>query len=290
MTTSDSRFVDGMPPPVNPALPFFAYGAFRPGELAFLRIKNYAIGIKRAVLKGALRIRDGLPIADVADSGSIDGFLIRLAEEKQIAAYRQISELEPQKQYRWEELQVDGSAANVLVGMSPKKGSLLLEEAWRGEDDPLFTAALDVVEETFAMNRSFAWDLKPLFRLEMAYLLLWSSVERYASLRYHLGSRAFEKIELVASEPAFQHALREYVSEERTVQRADAPTKTCKLDPSDPAKSIAYYYQLRSNLVHRGKAATNDHQRLVSSLDELLPIFRATLAAAFAESAAAIPS
>jgi hypothetical protein len=279
-----------MPPPVNPALPFFAYGAFRPGELAFLRIKHYVAESTRAVMAGALRVRDGLPIADIEGSGSIDGFSIRFIEEHQITAYREISELEPQKQYRWTERQVEGTTANVLIGESPKQGSQLLEEAWNGKDEPLFTAALDVVEEALDTNRAFAWDLKPLFRLEMAYLLLWSSIERYASLRYHLGSRAFEKVKRVASEPAFQNALRDHVSEKRFVQRADDPTKRCKLDRDDPAKSIAYYYQLRSNLVHRGKAATNDHQRLVSSLDELLPIFRATLAAAFAESAAVLPS
>ena len=53
--------------------------------------------------------------------------------------------------------------------------------SWNGWDDPLFTSALDVVKETLHSQTQFDWDLKPLFRLQMAYLLLWSG---YRAIRF----------------------------------------------------------------------------------------------------------
>ena len=45
-------------------------------------------------------------------------------------------------------------------------------------------------------------------------------------------------------------------------------------------KSVAYYYQVRSNITHRGKGAVRDYDMLRDSLTELLPIFREVLEAA----------
>jgi hypothetical protein len=56
--------------------------------------------------------------------------------------------MEPGNHYRWDKGEVNGTLANVLRGRSPSKGSIPCEEnAWNGWNDPLFTAALDVVEE-----------------------------------------------------------------------------------------------------------------------------------------------
>lgn len=273
-----------MNPPSDQTLHFFAYGVFKPGELAFLQVKDLVAECSDCSMRGTLRIRDGLPIASPEDQGEIRGTLIKFHPTSENEAYRRIAELEPDNQYRWETVTLGLGKANFLAGRSPKKGSVHPDEEWSGRNDPLFTVALDVVSETLEKNRRFEWDLKPLFRLEMAYLLLWTSIERYASLRYHLGDKATKKVLNLASEPAFQAALLQHVHERREVQRADDPTGKCLLAASVPAKALAYYYQVRSNLVHRGKGVPHDHERLEKSLDELLTIFRKTLAAAFAES------
>ena len=153
------------------------------------------------------------------------------------------------------------------------------DDEWNGWNDPLFTAALDVVEETLTSN-DFQWDLKPLFRLQMAYLLLWSSIERYVSLRYHLGDKVMEKVSQLACEPAFAAGLLQHVKEHREVYRADRPDQREVLDPQSPEKALAYYYQVRSNMTHRGKGVVRDHERVMKSLTELLPIFREVLKAA----------
>ena len=46
-----------------------------------------------------------------------------------------------------------------------------------GRNEPLFGPALDVVRETLDLNRKFEWDLKPMFRLQMAYTLLWMQLK-----------------------------------------------------------------------------------------------------------------
>jgi len=196
--------------------------------------------------------------------------------------------MEPDKQYYWATAPVSFRGAkitaNILHGKSPTKGSVPLETPdWDGRDDPLFTTALAVVEETLRANEQFAWDLKPLFRLEMAYLLLWSSIERYTSLRYHLGKDATAKVLNIAEEPAFVAALKEVVREKRTLYRADEPQHSVTLRADQPKKSLAYYYQIRNNAIHRGKAVGRDFDILREALDQLLRIFTCVLQAAFHE-------
>ena len=273
--------------PANVDLPFFAYGAFRPGELAFHRLKPFVIEARPAVVVGQLRIRDGLPIVDPTGSEEVPGILLRFRQGTAESAYRAIVELEPDKQYVWGETVVSSLSANVLWGRWPKKGSIVPhpDEPWNGQRDPLFTSALEVVQETLEQNERFEWDLKPLFRLQMAYLLLWSAIERYLSLRYHLGDAVWQKVKRLAEEPAFAEGVRAAVQRPREVFRADNPEERVRLAPEDPAGSLEYYYQVRSNITHRGKAAVEDHDRLRDSLRELLAIFGRVLKRAFEEAA-----
>ena len=60
----------------------------------------------------------------------------------------------------------------------------------------------------------------------------------------------------------------------------DKPNEKYVLDANDPSKAIDYY-QIWSNLVHRGKGVSDDYKRMEKSLRELLSIFKETLDAAF---------
>jgi hypothetical protein len=262
--------------------PFFAYGIFRPGQLAFFQLRDLVIHVAEPVrTAGSLRLRDGLPIADPAGSGHIVGALLTFAPGQGAAAYGRVSDMEPDRHYRWHEAQVNGAVANMLVGKSPRKGSVPCEDArWDVWSDPLLTVALEVVQETLTGSRDFEWDLKPMFRLQMAYLLLWSSIERYVSLRYHLGDKVTEKVGQLANEPAFAEGLQLHVAKSREVYRADRPSDKEVLDQGSPRKSLDYYYQVRSNITHRGKGVVRDHQILRQSLEELLTIFKDVLQAA----------
>ena len=259
-------------------LPFFAYGLFRPGQLAFFQLRELVSKVADpAEVAGSLLLRDGLPIIDPQGRGRVRGAFLRFVSERSAEAYARISAMEPEKHYCWQEVQVDGTSANLLAGRRPSKGSGSCEDAeWNGWTDPLFTAALEVVEQTLN-SQDYDWDLKPLFRLQMAYLLLWSSIERYVSLRYHLADRVTEKIGRLAREPAFAEGLLRHVNNKRIVYRVDRPSDKEVLDRERPEKAIQYYYQLRSNITHRGKAAVRDYEMLKHSLTELLAIFREVL-------------
>ena len=268
-----------MAPSYNAALPFFAYGLFRPGQIAYFQIASSVLSRSGpAFAEGALLIRDGLPILDPEGSGKVEGTILYFGENAALGAYARIAALEPDKHYRWAITTVNKESVNVLYGVSPRKGSMPFDDrVWDGWDDPLFTAALEVVQETIDSSGEFSWDLKPLFRIQMAYLLLWSSIERYLSLRYHLSDRVMRKIDCLGRESAFINALPQYISGERSIYRADRPTEKLALDPTSPSVAANYYYQVRSNITHRGKASSQDYDTLLMSARELLQIFRDVL-------------
>jgi len=127
----------------------------------------------------------------------------------------------------------------------------------RDRNDPLFVEALDVIEEMLRKNREFHDDLRKLFRLQMAYLLLWSAIERYEGLRYHLGSRVMQKVMRIAEEAIFRNRVAALPDNGGLwVYRADDPGKKAQFIPSDPKKSLRYYYQIRSNMAHGVKRST----------------------------------
>ena len=265
--------------PQNPDLPFFAYGVFKPGELAFFQLKEFVSSARAAEIAGCLLLRDGLPIVDTGRPESVSGNLLEFRPGYGADAYGRIAAMEPGNQYRWAEMPAGGMRANVLVARSPRKGSVYPEETWSSWRDPLFTEALEVVAETLHERKSGS-PYGDLFRMQMAYLLLWSSIEHYVSLRYCLSDKATDKIGHLADEKAFAQGLLTHVTRRDEVFRADRPRSKEVLDANSPEKSLWYYYQLRSNITHRGKRALRDCGRLQSSLEELLPIFREVIAAA----------
>jgi hypothetical protein len=266
--------------PKDKSLPFFSYGIFRPGEVAYFRIRDFVEVQTPARVEGQLFLRDGLLIGDQRGTGEIDGAMLTFKSLGSKDAYHAIAEIEPRKQYRWDEVSIAGTRANILWGVSPKKGSTSLDFKWSSWDDPLFTDALEVVEETLASNLEWEWDTKQAFRVQMAYLLLWNAIERYTSLRYQLGGNATSKVKRLADEAAFASGLGCLPAVVRSVQRADDPGQRVTFDPNDPKKSLEYYYQVRSNMVHRGKAMARDHRIVVESCGQLIGLFKQALAKA----------
>jgi hypothetical protein len=273
--------------PRDLSLPFFAYGLFKPGQLGFLRVRDHVSSIEDGCsVHGQLRERDGLPIIDCEGTGSVKGSLLWFIRDAAERAYARIVELEPGKQYQWRTVEVEGRSAsanaNVLFGRQPRRGSDPWEAPeWDGRSDPLFTSALEVVREVLTPNRAFDHSLKPLFRLQMGYLLLWSAIERYAALRYSLGTDVMKKLDKVGTEPAFLAAVRRHVKAPLSVVRADKPEEKKRLDAERPETALDFFYQVRSNMAHRGKAVVRDHALVLGSLEMLLHIFTETLTVAF---------
>jgi hypothetical protein len=262
--------------PNNTKLPFFAYGLFKPGQLCFFRIKDLVKNSFDAEVSGILKERDGIPLLILTNYSKVKGVLIQFKEEHELNAYKRIIEIEPDKVYQWQEVQLaDGTKANALLGKKHDSGSADLEHAeeWDSRTDPFFKDAVEEIETILKNNSEFRWDFKTILRLQMAYSLLWTALERYAGLRYHLGKKATEKVYRIAKEEAFAKSLKKHVRAPREVY-CTSDLEKCILDPDDSLKSIKYYYQVRSNAVHRGKAVARDFDILKSSLEELLGIFK----------------
>ena len=275
-------------PPNNKDLPFFAYGIFKPGQLAYSRIEEYVHGTIKEKIPYLMLMRDGVPILDERGCRNCytKGFLIYFNENDSEYAYKLISDTESKKLYKWGKINIGKTKANILFGRKPRIGSNYPEynrDNYNGKDDPLFKEALDLIREDLE-NYPFVrgGDAKNFFRLQRNYILLWSAIERYASLKYGNSTKAHNNKEL-ANEEIFQISLKNHVHEKRTVYRTYNLQKQT-LDPDNPISSIEYYYTIRSNIVHKGKSIFYDIDMIKDSLYELLNIFQDVLDYTFNDS------
>jgi len=257
---------------INVQLPFFSYGFFRPGEISFLGIKDFVSTAKPITIEGDLVLRDGVTLFKDSKHQKVDGYLIEFKSECASEAYSFINSLEPKKLFKWRQNTFESILFNILYGVKPDRGSDDIREAdwqtiWK---DPFFTSAMEVLSEI--PNEDFEWNLKPLFKLQMKYMLLWTILERFSFLRYSIGGGPTARNKLLSENKYFQEALKEYVKSERIVFSSEDPDNKTTLCADNPKKSIEYYYQVRSNITHRGKAVTRDYDTVKNSFNELFDI------------------
>lgn len=261
--------------PKNTDLPFFAYGIFKPNQIAYSRIEKYVKKHYEDEIKYKMLMRDGVPliVSGKSRNHKTEGNLIYFKENKSKKAYKNISDTHSEKLYYWSEIKVGENKANVLMGADPDLGSTYLDVKvgnYTGNRDPFFKEAVKLAENELHREWKGMRDIEGFFKLQMAYMLLWASIERYCSLKYdNYGS----KVNKLSKDELFKKSLKKHVgSEERTIYSADDLTEYT-LNPEEPYESIRYYYTIRCNVVHRGKEIFNDEKMLRQSLKELLNIF-----------------
>ena len=285
-----AQAVDGFRSPsdaLDRSKPLFAYGFLRPGELAYHQLAGDVVSTQSASVSGSAFERDGLLILSLDGDDEVPGDILRFKESRADAAYRAIDDLEPKRLYRWSTLEAlaDGErvTANALVAAKPARGSHPLDDDWSSRTDPLFNEALEEIDsilEPWRPRSEGSDEVRSFFRLQMAYLLLWSAIERYACLRWGFAGGPVQRVKRLAQEEAFVRGLREHSQVGRVVYRADDPgSSALTLDPTDPARAIDFYYQVRSNITHRGKAAYDELSLVGGCLSELRAIFGDVLAA-----------
>ena len=280
-----------MEPPKNKELPFFSYGIFKPGELGYLSIHDLVYQAERTHIKGNLMIRDGLPLAFLDGDWEIQGYLLRFKKDNCAEAYQKIVDIEPKYQYRWDTIKVgeNSKEANILAGKQPKRGSTYSDETFfNGKQDPLFNEGFELIEETIS-NHDYGF--KEFFKLQSSYLLLWSIIERYVTIRYNIGSPKINlKIMFLSQDEYFCKQLKSTVKRVDKIFSTHEPDDKINLDSDNPRNCINYYYQMRSNITHRGKASHQDCDRLHQSISELNKIMKNTIDNAFNESESYIDS
>lgn len=275
---------DGLSKKINRKLPFFTYGFFRPGEISFLGIKDFVKCVIPLNITGDLVLRDGITLFKDSSDQRVNGYLITFESVHTNEAYSFIDSLEPEKLFRWEEKStLEGERFNILIGIKPDRGSENIRETnWKTIwEDPFFTSAIELLEEI--PNEAFDCNLKPLFKLQMKYMLLWTILERFSFLRYSLGGRPSANIGLLANDQYFKEALKIFAKKERYVYSSEDPGNKLTLNSDNPKKSVAYYYQVRCNITHRGKAVVRDHDTVKNSFDELFKITKYLLCKTKAE-------
>ncbi len=267
--------------------PFFAYGIFKPGQIAYSRIENCVKSMYKEKIPHQLFLRDGVPFIsrNPEEYGSTWGFLIEFKEDSIIDAYDIICEVEPEELYYWKEIEVNGNPANALIGRKPSRSRpMMMGSSFDGRNDPYFNEAIEVISEGI---KEYKEDLKEIyndhdelknyFRLQRNYILLWAAIERYTSLKYGNNNKTSNN-EKLSEEPIFQQSLKYHIgkNEIRIIYRTDT-LKKIELDANSPKDSIDYYYTIRCNIVHRGKTPFNKGEIILKSLEELLNIFQDVL-------------
>jgi hypothetical protein len=286
------------------ALPFFAYGLYKPGELAFSQIREFVRERPEvACVPGDLHLRDGLPLysAEAASHPGVDGYLIRFRSDVAGEAYRRISDFEPKEQYKWGVVDVPDQhcTANVLIGRAIHKGSHHYRgRSWSGWGDPVFRECLDYVSGLASSphpkrgaskakrDNEFDALLGPVdrsddivdwgcfFRAQAAYLLLWSAIERFTAIAFGPTKDPYQRIKMLEQYSPFVEAVKACgIGEQRLIRDSRDPDSKVSLE----RRPAAYYYQVRCNITHRGKGALQDMALVASSLDELLQVFKAML-------------
>lgn len=266
----------GLPPDLS--LPLFVYGALKPGMPAHQALRPFLLGTpQRDRVAGEIYVRDALPLLILSPDTRTDGFILTWQSGMEREAYDLVCAFEPREHYAWTTTSLDsGLAANVMIARYPTKGhpEPLGSSQWSLVDDPAFGEGLkvirSVIQDSLGNPEWSVWE--KFFRAQMAYLLLWSVLERLAALCFGPGRDPTERVSRLHQLPGMAELVREVVHRTDRVTDSRDPSSAVTLDAENAKKSFDYYYQVRSNLSHRGKAVHTDVDRVQGSLEELLQI------------------
>lgn len=271
-------------PPLNQKLPFLAYGSFKPGELRFNLIKQFVVETKPTKVYGLMKEKDGVPIFYTTKTKSYAWFdyaayEIHFKKGQEQQAYQIISENEPNTYYTW----VNFQGANILEGKSRLRGlEEFMDQTWSFKHDPYFSQGLLACKEIRKGSRSKMPELHQeyfdFFCNQSAFMLLWTIIERFCTLKYGNISPN-EKLKSLYTDPEIKwDFVYDIVKRNDSIVRSDREKDQLKLNSASSIKKILeYYYGLRSNMVHRGKNVFRDINRISDAFDELYQLVEAII-------------
>lgn len=260
--------------PDNDKLPFFAYGFFKPGQLAYHRIEKYVKNEPSAeIITHEMHYRDGIASIDSEenDTYKTSGYLIEFATPQK--AYEEIGNSINKELYKWKQINVNGTDANALVGVKDNPGCFnnrdYITSTYDYRQDPFFNEALELIEDAINEYENI-FNMKDFFKIQMHYMLLWSIIERFCTLSYGHFNIGKNK-DTFAQEKSFLNEL-ENITRKDEIYPSDGLIPK-HINPNH-WKSIFYYYTIRCNVVHKGKSVGNeDLNKLKYSLEELYNLF-----------------
>lgn len=280
-------------------LPYFEYGPFKPGEPAHYQIKNLISSEMPATVQGFLFVRDGMPMLEPSSEGTIYGYLLTFDDANSKAAYQKITDYYPYATHQWGIIHFadSGQDCNCVIRKPPHHpdyddiANYDAISTWSAKDDPLFSKAIHIIAQDkkrleaihFDKDEGEKFDWNGYYELQMRYLLLWSILERFMSLNIKFnverGSHGQSTIkqQFAGTYQPFSDACNSHISEKLYVRSYNNPNEYKMLQADQPQRCIEFFHRLRSNIIHRGKSAEFDGNRLQKSYIMLYKIVREIL-------------
>lgn len=268
-------------------LPFFAYDVFKPGQIAYSRIKDFVYEEPTIYnVPYSLSTVNGIPFVfkNRYLNYSTTGYLIRFNYEDAFDAYKVISDAKSYKRYKWSTIKDWNFKINILVARNDLIDLKFNENAYEydGRNDPMLIQSIDTISRNFfeIYNQPFSFD--NFFNLQMNYILLWSSIDRYLDLKFGKTKQSIN-LSCLANEESFKIAVFEYADKNDVKPKvfSNEDLRSFELNKNKPLCCIKYYYTIRCNVVHTGKSNRNDYSLLKRALCELLLIYIYVLRDAF---------
>lgn len=258
--------------------PFFAYGHFKKGQLAYCKIADCVEDVAHDEVPFKMHIRDGVPTIKKENSRfRTRGHKIYFANGREEEAYSIISNTELGNYYKWDTVDIGGETFNFLTTEDLEGTFVDIDDdgkyigEYDGRNDPFFFKAPQFIRNELE-NIDYD-DECFIFRIQMYYMLLWSAIDRYCTLKYDISKSQGDYLKALSQDEAFLSALYSIKPEERGAVRSARNERPLYFNLRRPNFILNFYYTIRSNVVHRGKERGNNMDGLIMSLNDMLDIF-----------------
>ena len=264
--------------PKNTNLRFFAYDVYKPGEIAFSRISDFVENCEYSVVDYSLNTMNSVPflVKSFGRNYRTYGCFIKFKNNDSYEAYKIISESKSKKLYKWDTIRIYNEKINVLFAKEDIINFKYAENKRHYEslNDPMFVDCLKIICDNFIRILNEGSFESNFFDLQMNYMLLWSSIDRFLVFRYGKINQQ-DNLVCIANEDIFKQAVSKFsdMKNENPEVFSNEDYRSFKLDKTKPLCCIRFYYTIRCNVVHTGKASFNDYDLLKKSLGELLLIY-----------------
>lgn len=257
----------------NYSLPFFAYGALKPNEIAWSQISENCIQSESIYAEGLkLFVIGGIAVARPEAGAKVDGWLLSFSNS--VSTYRRISKLEGVPNfYTWDIIATSKGKANVLVAAS-SEGKRSEVDDWSTASDPFLGGSIPYLYNSLSSlsklssGQEVGPDVNDKFlQLQSNYVLLWTTFERI--LR-------FTRPGLSGTEGSIRRESAKSQTNKSWTKTFDVIPQGTKLSCASSKEPYGkpirfsdnyfeYFYALRNNIVHRGKGALQDFNQLHTS-------------------------
>lgn len=296
--------------PQDPELPFFAYGIFKPDQIAFPIIEFEVESFEVFEIDDHIKfLRDGVSFIFPDENGKkVKGYRIYFKKGFSKTAYFKISNKEPQSLYTWVEIQ----GMNAMVAIDGK-GEDYVEiddsDLIIGWNDPYFHIGLEILKRQeidlgkIDFKKFSFWNEKYAFSramfIQMKYMLAYSMMERLAFLMTSFQKGSNQIPNILAESKIVQYAILDvyknldeiektkdrklFSSEKKLESNGKVKSEFVKInykqciEEANFGKIIKFYYQIRNNITHRGKTIVDREEEFNKYLNELISIIEYTI-------------